>query len=172
MRIRVEGHTHEVNDVAFSPDGQFLATAGADETVQIAKIVVEDSGAKAPPPVRVIRLARVLRGHRGAVTSVRFSPDGKRLASTSRDGTVKLWNVHDGTELFTLRGFTGVVNRVEFSPDGRRLATAGSDRTVRLWDVETGQELFALRGHGGARPCGSLPPGRTTDSFQSARTRR
>ena len=58
--------------------------------------------------------------------SVAFSPDGKRLASASRDGTVKVWDAATGQEIRTLKGHTGFVTSVAFSPDGKRLASAGS----------------------------------------------
>ena len=86
-----------------------------------------------------------LEGHEEAVTSVSFSPDGQRLATGSRDGTVKLWN-RQGKLLATLKGHRGAVYGVSFSPDGQRLATASQDRTVALWDLE-GRKLATFRGH-------------------------
>src|SRR5437667_12906614 len=67
-----------------------------------------------------------------------FSPDGQRLASGSRDSTVKVWEVATGKEVFTLRGHTEPVFSVAFSPNGRRLASSSYDRTVKLWDARTG----------------------------------
>jgi tRNA A-37 threonylcarbamoyl transferase component Bud32 len=84
------------------------------------------------------------------VLSVRFSPDGKRLASASGDRTVKVWDAVNGGEVLTLKGHTHFINSICFNPDGNRLASASHDRTVRLWDADTGQELPALKGHTGA----------------------
>jgi WD40 repeat protein len=78
---------------------------------------------------------RVIRGHSYALTGTAFTPDGRRLATSSIDRTVILWDAASGAELLTFRGHKASVDFVAFSPDGRRLASAGEDGTVRVWDV-------------------------------------
>jgi RNA polymerase sigma factor (sigma-70 family) len=88
-----------------------------------------------------------LIGHRGKVWRVAFSPDGKRLASASRDKTAKVWDATTGKEMLTLEGHTDEVRSVAFSPDGKQLASGSWDRTVRVWDAMSGKQLITLTGH-------------------------
>jgi WD40 repeat protein len=127
------GHTSAVFGVAFSPDGRWLATAGADDWV--VKLWDFETGLE----------IRSLAGHTSAVSSVAFSLDGRLLASGSWDQTVKLWDVTSGREIQTLL-HDGSVLDVAFSRDGR-LASASGDQSVKLWDPSTGRTLRTLTGH-------------------------
>jgi WD40 repeat protein/serine/threonine protein kinase len=86
-----------------------------------------------------------LVGHRAAVTTLSWSPDGKRLVTGSTDGTAKIWDAATGRELCTLQGHTGPVGSVSWSPDGKRLATASDDTLMKVWDATGGQELLTFK---------------------------
>ncbi len=80
-------------------------------------------------------------GHRGGVKAVRFSPDGKYLASASYDNTIKLWDFHTGREVRTFVGHKQAVTSIAFFPDGSYLVSGSTDKMVRVWDVQTGRTI-------------------------------
>ncbi len=89
-----------------------------------------------------------LQPHSATILFLQYSPDGKYLATASKDKTVKLWDAVTRQQVRQLTGHTGEVTCVAFSPDSKRLASGSMDATVRLWEVATGSELGKpLRGH-------------------------
>lgn len=140
-------HSKWVFGVSFSPDGQTLASGGADGTVKLWSLA--GVGDKRPTDASNIkpesRLLRTFEGHADRVTQVSFSPEGKTLASASFDKTVRLWRLDD-VPLKTLDGHQNRVQGVTFSPDGQRLASASTDKTIKLWS-RTGVLLETLEGH-------------------------
>jgi WD40 repeat protein len=123
----------EIDGIAFSPDGELVATASKDRTV---KLWQADDG----------KLLLTLVGHVAGVRSVKFSPDGLRLATASSDNTVKIWDVVSGRPLLTLAGHAHSVVTLDFNPDGNLLVTGGEDGAAKVWDVAPGHtdEVYAL----------------------------
>ncbi|QIR36511.1 ribosome assembly protein 4 [Tolypothrix sp. PCC 7910] len=86
-------------------------------------------------------------GHSSAVYSVAFSRDGQRLASSSDDNTIKIWDIATGKAIATLTGHSSSVRSVAFSPDGQKLASGSLDKTITIWDIATGKAIATLTGH-------------------------
>jgi WD40 repeat protein/3',5'-cyclic AMP phosphodiesterase CpdA len=90
---------------------------------------------------------RVLAGHTSGVSGVAFSPDGALIATSSYDGTARIWETATGRPRGTFAGHRGRVYGVAFSPDGTLIATASLDHTARIWDTATGATRTTLTGH-------------------------
>ncbi|WP_263354546.1 WD40 domain-containing protein [Acidicapsa acidisoli] len=126
------GHSSDITAVAFSSDGNWLASASNDKTLKLWDVA---NG----------REVRTLSGHSDSVTSVVFSPDGRLLASGSADMTVKVWDVTTGRELRSIGGHTDIPRVLSFSPDGRSLASdAYLESELTISDVATGQTVRKL----------------------------
>ena len=93
-------------------------------------------------------LVDTLKGHTDAVNSIAFNPDGRLLASGSKDKTVIIWNALTGRREKTLTGHSGEIYSVAFSSDGLILASASEDGTIILWNPETGKILRTITHNG------------------------
>lgn len=123
-----------VTCVAFSPDGQQIATSDTTGGVQVWRL--SDGQQQA-----------ICQGHNSWVWHVAFSPIHPILASCGQDHQIRLWDLATGTCLQVLTEHTGIVSAIAFSPDGQWLASASGDQTVRLWDVATGKCLQVWSDH-------------------------
>jgi WD40 repeat protein/DNA-binding SARP family transcriptional activator len=170
---RVEGG-NAVSGLAFSPDGNTLATTGFDGNLVIwdslsgemiaNKAVVGElySPAFDPDGLRLIvahpngtailldaatlEEILILRGHTASVNSVAFNPDGEHAATASSDGIAMEWDLGPGSEILTIRGVDGFL-RVAYHPDGKQLATTSLNGEVAVWDAENGDLIWRQRGH-------------------------
>ena len=123
-----------VFSVAFSADGQYLASGGWDNTIKIWNV---NNG----------QLKQTLTDHSNSVWSVAFSADGQYLASGSGDKTIKIWNVNNGQLKQTLTDHSDSVLSVAFSADGQYLASGSRDTTIKIWNVNNGQLKQTLTDH-------------------------
>lgn len=95
---------------------------------------------------RTLRLAHshhsaILRGHNAAVNTAFYSPDGKTIVSSSRDKTVRVWDVETGVVLQSYR-HNRIVNSASFSSDGKSIISTTTDHIIHFWDIKTGKETI------------------------------
>jgi WD40 repeat protein len=164
-----------VTSVAFSPDGQYLASGSKDQSVKVWRMSngtlvssrsdhAQQVNAVAFSPdgqwlasasndrtAKLYRtsdwgLERTLTGHGDDVFSLAFSPDSATVATGSWDQTVRIWRVNDGGLLSSLPHGSGVL-AVAFSPNGKTLASGAYDHSIKLWDPKRGVLVDTLLGH-------------------------
>lgn len=136
----LQDHTERVNAIAFSPNGEYLVSAGGNNDGFFAGT---DFGVRVWDTDAENKIAE-WDGNQNRVESLAFSPDGMWLASAGWEQTIYIWNTETGEIEQTLEGHTGNVNALAFSPDGTILASGSDDLTVRLWDVGNGQTISML----------------------------
>jgi len=178
FRVELQtGHTDLVNELAFSYDGRFIASAGADRVV-----ILRDAST-----LQEIRRFSVFRDR---VSAVCFTRDGRflvtgdesygcnvrmwdvsqgtpvrcyegaeymifsvavspddRVVAAASGDYIYLWDTQSGALLDTLKGGQGWVRKIVFSPDGASLFSAGDDKIIRMWNVSTGQVTRSFSGH-------------------------
>jgi hypothetical protein len=145
--------------VVFSPRGDRLISASADETIRVWDVATTTQIA-------------VMEGHTNDVYDIALSADGQTLVSGSIDRTVRLWDLKTGEQRRVLEGHEAEVWGVAFSPDGRQVLSASSDNTVRAWNVETGEGRVIARHRSRVYKVGSHPDGRRVASCSADRTAR
>ncbi|HKI31609.1 MAG TPA: c-type cytochrome domain-containing protein [Gemmataceae bacterium] len=137
--VVISAHKDVILGLAFSPDGNTLATCGYDRLIKLW-----DAGTG--------KERRTLKDHSDSVYSVAFSPDGKLLASGGADRAVKVWDVTTGTRLYTLGESTDWVYAIAWHPDGKHLAAGGVDKSIRVWEASAagGKVVQSVFAHAGA----------------------
>lgn len=156
--VTIDHGEHELSALAFSPDGQHLASAAVTVGYQDRPVYLWDLKTK--------KVVKTFTAHDRYICTVLFTPDGKKLLTAGNDGWMILWDVATGKELKRMTHSQtdpdSVIVRAAISPDGKRALTAGGpDRTLRVWDLDTGKTIRVFDTH--TAPVGSVafsPDGR------------
>ncbi|KFY40773.1 hypothetical protein V495_05270 [Pseudogymnoascus sp. VKM F-4514 (FW-929)] len=135
LKYELDGHERGISQVAFSPDGQWIASASADATIKIWEASTGN-------------LSHELKGHLAGISTVSWSPDSLTLASGSDDKTIRLWDVTTGKPYpKPWKGHHNYVYSIAFSPKGNVLVSGSFDEAVFLWDVRAGRQMRSLPAH-------------------------
>jgi WD40 repeat protein len=139
LLFEIDVHTEYLNCMAFSPDGNLLASAASDDvTVRLWNPATGDE-------------VKRFEGHSRSVKALAFSSCGQFLATGSSDGTVILWSINSGLELRHITGHCGRVESLVFSPDDKQVISV-SLGTVIIWGLETEYKIHELE-HSEGYPC-------------------
>jgi WD40 repeat protein len=174
QRLVLRGHEAEVLSACYSPDGAYILSAAADETVRVwdahsgqqLLCLREPSfdeytwAAYSPDGSRMLfgswtiqvrdalngRQLLGLEGHEAWICNAGYSPDGSRIVSGAQDKSIRVWDANSGQELLCFQTPESV-RCVSYSPDGKRIVAGLFDKTVRVWNAHSGEEVLCLSGH-------------------------
>ncbi|MCA1685486.1 MAG: hypothetical protein LC745_05775, partial [Planctomycetia bacterium] len=138
---RLRGVAERVYEIAYSPDGKWLATASGDpgQFGAVTLWIAEPSGGGKP--------VRDLLETTDSVFAVAFSPDGKQLAAAGADRAIRVWEVDSGKQVALIEDHADWILDLAFSPDGKRLASASRDKTCKVFDLAKKESLVTFPGH-------------------------
>lgn len=143
--------------VLFHPDGRIIADVSKSARLKTGSILIFEA--------QTGKLIKEMPGHRSLLTDMKLSPDGNFLATAGRDGTARVWDLHEYTQVAEVQNFDisvesdayklsvkngsfeHAITKVTFSPDGNYIATGCEDSSAKIWEAKTGRLISTLSGH-------------------------
>jgi WD40 repeat protein/mono/diheme cytochrome c family protein len=149
---RLPGLAERIYEVAYSPDGKWMATASGDpgQFGAVTLWIAEPAGGGKP--------VRDLLESTDSVFAVAFSPDSKLLAAAGADRAIRIWEVDSGKQVALIEDHADWILDLSFSPDGKRLASASRDKTCKVFDVAKKESLVTFPGHAQTVYCVAFSP--------------
>lgn len=141
IKQRIKPLQERIYDIAYSADGQFMATAAGDPgrygTAKLWKAKADGTA----------EFVKDLGESTDAVFAVAFSPDSKKVAAAGADRTIRVWNVPEGKLDLQLEDHADWILDLNFSPDGTKLVSASRDKTTKVFDVVKKESLVTFPAH-------------------------
>lgn len=128
---KLEGHTNDLNSIAFSPDGQYIVTGSDDFSI---KIWNSETG----------NIVRTIKADNSSVNHVYVTPDSKNIISTHGNIRTKIWNIEDGKLLFDFVAHQQKITSISIASKDRLIATASHDGTIKVWNLNSGNLMKTI----------------------------
>ena len=147
----LNGHANDVKAITVNQQGDLAVSGSVDGTLKLWNIKTE---------VKISNLFSSFNkknpaalGHNDSIEIIFVTPDSQKVIAGSVDGTLKVWHLESGEEIFTLKGHGNIVKYLAVTSDSKRLISSSENEAIKVWNLETGEELFSIINHKNSKNC-------------------